>query len=89
MSDALPRVLSIDTWSRNIPPATKYSTIFAGRNTHILHLASGHSPEDTEVLANVMTQVPQMVALIQGMVEGEDRHALTANAQRIWIEFKL
>ena len=25
-------------WHRNIPPATKYNTVFAGRNTHVCHM---------------------------------------------------
>jgi len=27
-------------WHRNIPPASHYPTIFAGRNTHVLHLTA-------------------------------------------------
>ena len=26
-------------WHRNISPATKYTTIFAGRNTHVARVA--------------------------------------------------
>lgn len=39
-------------WSRNIKPPIKYVTIFAGRNTHIAHMATGPELSDTEIEAN-------------------------------------
>ena len=39
-------------WHRNIPPARKYTTIFAGRNTHVARLAVDDLTTDTELEAN-------------------------------------
>jgi hypothetical protein len=38
-------------WHRNIQPASKYSTIFSGRNTHVARVVTNHLP-DSEIEAN-------------------------------------
>ena len=44
-------------WSRNIKPAKKYNTIFAGRNIHICHLeTTGLTDEEIEELTAHATQ---------------------------------
>ena len=50
-------------WHRNIPPASKYVTIFAGRNTHVCHLA----PENEEVEANcnLIASAPELLAALR------------------------
>lgn len=49
-------------WHRNIPPATKYNTVFAGRNTHIAHLNRiGLSPEEVEANCNLIAAAPEML----------------------------
>ena len=44
-------------WHRNIKPASKYPTIFAGRNTHVAYVAAGqHGSKlpDAEIEANLV-----------------------------------
>lgn len=38
-------------WHRNIPPASKYPTIFSGRNKHVAQIVTRGLPED-EIEAN-------------------------------------
>jgi hypothetical protein len=40
-------------WHRNIPPARKYQTIWAGRNTHVAALSPNASMSDAELEANI------------------------------------
>lgn len=59
-------------WLRNIPPAAKYSTIFSGRNTHVLRLVSSGLPED-EVEANcefLLRAVNSHAALVEALETG-------------------
>tara|TARA_R100001530_G_scaffold135198_1_gene111827 strand:+ start:1801 stop:2127 length:327 start_codon:yes stop_codon:yes gene_type:complete len=50
-------------WKRNIKPATKYNTIYAGRNTHITHLAvSGLNPEEVEANCDLIAAAPETAA---------------------------
>lgn len=50
------------SWSRNIPPASKYPTIFAGRNTHVCAV----TPSNKQVEGNcdLIAAVPEMAQLI-------------------------
>ena len=61
-------------WARNIAPARKYNTIFAGRNTHVAHLAtSGLSDEEIEANADLIAAAPDLLAAliyVQQAVEG-------------------
>jgi len=48
-------------WSRNIAPATRYPTIFAGRNTHVAVVRSeGLTPEEVEANCNLITAAPDL-----------------------------
>lgn len=43
-------------WNRNIKPARKYITIFAGKNTHVAKLVTGSfSDEELEAHADLIT----------------------------------
>lgn len=61
-------------WGRNIKPATKYNTVYAGRNTHVCHLATaGLQPDEVEANCTLITAAPDMfgaaawmLALIDG-----------------------
>ena len=53
-------------WHRNIPPATKYTTIFSGRNTHIARLAvDGLSADEIEANCNLIANAPDLLAALQ------------------------
>jgi hypothetical protein len=52
-------------WSRNIKPATKYNTIFAGRNRHVCHLATGLSLEETEANCDLIKSAPELLRALE------------------------
>jgi hypothetical protein len=57
-------------WSRNIKPAKKYNTIFAGRNTHICHLAViGLRDEEVEDNCNLIMAAPEMYAALKQFLQ--------------------
>jgi Tat protein secretion system quality control protein TatD with DNase activity len=44
-------------WHRNIKPATKYNTVWAGRNTHVAHAAvDGLNPEEVEANIDLIVE---------------------------------
>ena len=48
-------------WHRNIPPATHYPTIFAGRSTHIARVVErGLPPWEVEANANLIAAAPEL-----------------------------
>lgn len=56
-------------WGRNIKPATKYSTIYAGdapNHVHICHLATnGLTPEEIEGNCNLITAAPKLLEALE------------------------
>ena len=53
-------------WDRNIPPASKYPTIYAGRNTHVaMVLSTGLSQEEVEGNANLIAAAPELLATLK------------------------
>jgi len=59
-------------WGRNIPPASKYNTIYAGRNTHVAHLhRDGLTPEEIEANANLIAAAPELLAALEALLEHE------------------
>lgn len=55
-------------WHRNIPPATKYPTVFAGRNKHIAVVQTlGMSPEEVEANINLISAAPGMYEALCGL----------------------
>jgi hypothetical protein len=52
-------------WSRNIKPAAKYCTIFAGRNTHVAHVANGLPDEQIEANCNLIAAAPELLAALE------------------------
>lgn len=62
-------------WSRNIPPISRYPTIFAGRNTHIAAIKSGAIPEsEAEANAALIVAAPELLAALEdffAMIQGE------------------
>lgn len=48
-------------WHRNIKPARKYTTIFAGRNTHVAYVATqGLTDEEIEANSDLIVEGPAM-----------------------------
>jgi hypothetical protein len=46
-------------WYRNIKPATKYNTVWAGRNTHVAHVTvDGLSPDEVEANIALIAKAP-------------------------------
>lgn len=57
-------------WSRNIPPARKYSTIFAGRNTHIAMVQStGLTDLEIEANTDLIAAAPDLLAALEALTE--------------------
>lgn len=53
-------------WARNIKPASKYNTIYAGRNTHVAQLAtSGLSEEEIEANCNLIVAAPELLEALE------------------------
>lgn len=51
-------------WGRNIPPASKYPVIYAGRNTHVAQVISKGLPDaEVEANANLIAAAPELLAL--------------------------
>ena len=74
-------------WYRNIPPATRYSVIFAGRATHVAAVRFGSKlkqtlPDDEiEANCNLIAAAPDLLAALHdaqdrlrgaGMLGGDD-----------------
>lgn len=56
-------------WGRNIKPAKKYGTIYAGRNTHICHLSvGGLTDEEIEGNCDLITAAPDLLLALQGVM---------------------
>lgn len=53
-------------WYRNIKPARKYCTIFAGQNTHVTYLATqGFSDEEIEANCNLIVAAPELLGMVK------------------------
>jgi hypothetical protein len=57
-------------WHRNIPPATKYVTIYRGRNTHVCDVIPSRSisPEEAEANLTMIAAGPTMLAALKDVV---------------------
>jgi len=57
-------------WHRNIAPAHKYPTIFAGRNTHIAKIVSqGIGVSECEANLNLIVAAPDLLAALEVCAE--------------------
>jgi hypothetical protein len=64
--DRIPAKHTPGGWNRNIPPASKYATIFAGRNTHVCVLSvKGLPDEEVEANANLIAAAPDLLEALQ------------------------
>jgi hypothetical protein len=56
-------------WHRNIKPATRYPTIFAGRNTHVAQVVSqGIGASEVEANCNLIAAAPDLLAALNAML---------------------
>ena len=56
-------------WSRNIKPARKYNTVFAGRNTHIAHLSTaGLTDIEIEGNCDLIRAAPELLAALKALL---------------------
>ena len=65
-------------WHRNIPPATKYVTVWAGRNTHVARVVPDHLPaEQVEgniaLIASAPTLLDALLDIKRLAESGNDR----------------
>ena len=58
-------------WHRNVPPAAHYTTIFAGRNTHVAVVCSGPplTAEEVEANCNLLAAAPELLAACEAALE--------------------
>jgi len=57
-------------WHRNIKPASKYSVIFAGRNTHVATVCtSGLDEAEIESNCNLIAAAPRLLAALRGLLD--------------------
>lgn len=60
-------------WHRNIRPATKYPTVFAGRNTHVAHVATNRlSAEEVEANLALIAAAPELLEAARAMMAMAD-----------------
>lgn len=59
-------------WHRNIPPATHYPTVFAGRNSHIAVLNTKLPAEEVEANCNLISSCPDMAHALWVIATHED-----------------
>lgn len=69
-------------WHRNIPPATKYVTVYRGRNTHVCDVipSRGISPEEAEANLNMIVAGPQLLAQAEFADEEIGKHMAAIEA---------
>ena len=55
-------------WHRNIKPATKYNTVWSGRNKHVLRMVvDGMSPEEVEANICLATAAPDLLEALTSL----------------------
>lgn len=75
-------------WHRNIPPASKYSTIFSGHRgiaTHVAHVATkGLSEEEIEANANLIIAAPDLLAACKAVIKLQTSKTPQAKPYKTW-----
>ena len=68
-------------WDRNIKPASKYPTIFAGRNAHVAQVvSSGLTPDEVEANCDLIAAAPDLLAALKELLSAPDKH----RPARVW-----
>ena len=55
-------------WHRNIPPATKYATVWSGQSTHVAYVTNNHgglSGEEVEANINLIASSPKLLEALE------------------------
>ena len=63
-------------WNRNIKPASKYPTIFAGRNTHVAAVKTVGLSDDVQIEANInliVVSAPDMLEALETLYKEYDK----------------
>ena len=57
-------------WDRNIKPASKYPTVWSGRNTHVAYVAVSAAMDDAEIEANIrlIAAAPELLAALEELL---------------------
>lgn len=56
-------------WHRNVPPAHKYVTVWAGRNTHVAKIVTvGIGVSECEANINLIASAPELLAALQELL---------------------
>lgn len=56
-------------WHRNVPPASKYPTIFSGRNTHVCILDTrSKTAEELEANADLIAAAPSLLEALRDLL---------------------
>lgn len=61
-------------WHRNIAPAAKYSTIFAGRNEHVAAIHHAKTGDEAEANHNLMVAAPELLEALENVVAAYQAH---------------
>lgn len=57
-------------WGRNIPPASKYPIIYAGRSTHVAQVITRGLPEaEAEANAGLIAAAPELLSAIVDLLD--------------------
>ena len=58
-------------WHRNVQPATKYNTVWAGHNKHVARVVIDGGLSDEEIEANIclITAAPELLKALQDAVD--------------------
>lgn len=57
-------------WSRNVPPATKYPTVWSGRNKHVAYVKTDGLPSaQVEANLQLIAAAPDLLAVVLELQE--------------------
>ena len=73
-------------WHRNIPPASKYCIVFAGRNTHVAKIeSSGLTPEEIEGNCNLIAAAPELLEALDSVKFCLELEQQTGKLHPAWV----
>ncbi len=83
----MPDTFTPGPWHRNIKPATRYPTIWSGRNTHVAYVVTGGglTPEAVEANIRLIAAAPDMLAFIERVAATKPVLANEAELLKGWL----